>query len=482
MTVTMLPHDRYGTRTNRRGLQFWLFAAIALLCGLALRLWYIHHVPRIGGDTLIYGDIAKNWLRHGIYGLTDLTPHAAGPRPTIIRLPGYPLFLAICFRLFGMEHYTAVMYAQTAIDLLGCLTLAALAGRLFGDRAALAVLWLAALCPFTSNYVAAPLTETLSLACITASFYALERWRAAGANFNRWLWILASALSYAILLRPEQGLLSASIVPAMLWIALRQRSGSPQTGILPAAAPVLAACLCILLPFIPWTIRNERTFHLFQPLAPRYATDPGETVPFGFQRWYRTWAIEYADTENIYWNYDSNDLDIKLIPPRAFDTPDQQARVRALILDYNQTDNATPDFDARWNAIAEERTRANPLRYYVFLPVARTLDMAFRPRTEMLGLPTDWWQWSQHPKDSRKVLALGVINFIYFALAAWGLWRWKRSGWREHAPLAIAMIATILLRCALLLTLDNSEQRYTLEFFPVLLVWAGGIFSRFRSV
>ena len=451
MTVTMLPHDRDGARTNIPGLQFWLFAAIALLCGLTLRLWYIHHVPRVAGDTLIYGDIAKNWLQHGIYGLTDLTPNATGPRPTIIRLPGYPLFLAICFRLFGMEHYTAVMVAQTAIDLLGCLTLAALAGRLFGDRAALAVLWLAALCPFTSNYVAAPLTETLSLACITASLYALERWRAAGANFNRWLWILAATLSYAILLRPEQGLLTASIVPAMLWIALRQRSRSPRTGIIHAAAPVLAACLCILLPFIPWIIRNERTFHLFQPLAPRYATDPGETVPFGFQRWYRTWAIEYADTENIYWNYDSNDLDIKLIPPRAFDTPDQQARVRALILDYNQTDNATPEFDARWNAIAEERIRANPLRYYVLLPVARTLDMAFRPRTEMLGLPTEWWQWSQHPKDSARVLALGSHQLHLLcagrlgpvAMEAPGLARTRPPGDRHdrHHPSPLCPVA-----------------------------------------
>jgi len=31
------------------------------------------------------------------------------------------------------------------------------------------------------------------------------------------------------------------------------------------------------------------------------------------------------------------------------------------------------------------------------------------------------------------------------------------------------------LRCALLLTLDNSEPRYTLEFFPVLLVWCGAV-------
>jgi hypothetical protein len=465
---------------NSRGLQFWLSVTVALAFGLALRLWYIHHVPRVTGDTLIYGDIAKNWLQHGVYGLSDYTQGAVRLHPTIIRLPGYPIFLAIAFRLFGMEHYTAVMYAQTAIDLLGCLILAALAGRLFGRRAALAVLWLAVLCPFISNYVAAPLTETLSLFCITLAFYALERWRAAGADFNSWLWIISAALGYAILLRPEQGLLAAAIVPAMLWIALRQRPA--RAGILQSAIPVLIACLCIVLPLLPWTIRNYRTFHLFQPLAPRYATDPGETVPFGFQRWYRTWAIDYADTENIYWNYDTVDLDIKLLPPRAFDSPAQQALTRDLILDYNQTDNATPAFDARRDAIAQDRIRAHPFSYHVLLPVARLFDMVFRPRTEMLGLPTQWWQWNQHPKQSAQVLALGVINFIYFALGACGLWRWKRSGWREHAPLAVAMIAFILLRCALLLTLDNSEQRYTLEFYPILLVWSGAIFTRFRNV
>ena len=40
------------------------------------------------------------------------------------------------------------------------------------------------------------------------------------------------------------------------------------------------------------------------------------------------------------------------------------------------------------------------------------------------------------------------------------------------------MAASILLRCALLLTLDNSEPRYTLEFYPLLLVWAGALFAR----
>jgi hypothetical protein len=38
------------------------------------------------------------------------------------------------------------------------------------------------------------------------------------------------------------------------------------------------------------------------------------------------------------------------------------------------------------------------------------------------------------------------------------------------------MAASIILRAALLLTIDNSEPRYTLEFFPILFVLAGALF------
>jgi hypothetical protein len=40
------------------------------------------------------------------------------------------------------------------------------------------------------------------------------------------------------------------------------------------------------------------------------------------------------------------------------------------------------------------------------------------------------------------------------------------------------MMGFVLLRCAVLLTLDNSEPRYTLEFFPVFFVWAALVAAR----
>lgn len=452
--------------------QFW----VALAIGLALRLLFILHAPRIAGDTFIYGDIAKNWMHHGVYGFAE---SASGvPIPTLIRLPGYPLFLALCFKLFGEDQYSAVMLAQCLIDLGTCILLAALARRVFGSRAGMVVLWLAALCPFTANYAASPLTETLTLASIVVAFYALERWRTEATLWNRWLWVIALALAYSVLLRPEQGLLPAAILPAMAWLALRREPRS----LLTAGGPILAVALCILLPLIPWTVRNWRTFHVIQPLVPRNATDPGELVPTGFNRWYRTWAIDFASTEEVYWNWNTTTIHIDDIPTRAFDTEEQYNRVEALLNQYNETSNATPSLDVAFAALAEERISDDPMRYYLALPLARLANMALRPRVDMMEIKLEWWKWSPHPTQTIFAFAYGLLNLAYFVLGGIGLWRWWHRRWDGHTALGWSLLAFFILRCALLLTLDNSEPRYTIEFFPLLMLWAGAIYSNgFKS-
>jgi hypothetical protein len=510
--------------SSRYGFRLW--APTALLAGLLLRLWFVMYQPCVAGDTFLYGDLAKNLLQHGTYGFTinGPPPRSIEVPPTRNRLPGYPLFLAACFRLFGVDHYRAVMYVQLAADLLTCCLAAALAGRLFGRRARLPVLWLAALCPFTASYVAAPLTETLVLTTIALAFYAFARWQDAGAAFNRWLWLLALALAASILLRPDQGLLAAAILPAMLWRSLASRQQTPGLGgpSFPAsservgyraqrdrtyhsrlaqraaqiartrsALPVLTAALVVLLPLVPWTLRNWRTFHVIQPLAPLYANDPGELAPLGFARWYRTWAIEYSSTYDVYWNLNGDRIELASIPQRAFAAASPQAsaslraRTAALLADYNLTTVDTPAIDARFAALASERVRAHPVLYYLGLPLARLANMALRPRTEMMPIPLEWWHWSQHPAQTAFAAAYAALNLAYFAVALVGLYAWERRRWRSPTPpapaareLAFAMAASILLRALLLLTIDNSEPRYTLEFFPILFIWIGALFAK----
>jgi len=459
---------------EKRQTKVWVWVGLALVVGLALRLYFVLESPRILNDTLMYGDIAKNLLLHHVYGFTVTN---GPPRATLIRVPGFPLFLAACFEVFGIGNYQPILYLQIIFDLASCLLAGDLARRLFGDRAGIMALWLAAVCPFTANYVAAALTETLTLLCIVVAFYAMQRWYEGGLGFNRWLWVVAASLAFALLVRPEQGLLAAAVVPAMLWMAWWQShplhkaamDGAPRRLL-----PVVVAAVCVVLPLVPWAVRNERTFHVFEPLAPRYATDPNERPPLGFQRWYRTWAIEFTSTENVYWNYDGADISIADLPNRAFDSQAEYDRVEELLRVYNANDNATLELDRAFDQLAQQRIDANPIRYYVALPVARLLNMLLRPREEMMGYGLEWWRFHYYGQQTVFAVFYGGLNLAYFVLGGAGLWRLRRRGY----PVVVwSMAAYVALRCALLLTLDNSEPRYTLELFPILFVWGSAAWA-----
>jgi len=286
----------------------WFFLCVTL-AALALRLFFVFKFPSIYGDSLVYGDIAKNWMNHGIYGLST----GQGVHPTLIRLPGYPAFLALIFSVAGQEHYTAVMIAQALIDTNTCLVIAALALELMNARAAKAAYLLAALCPFTAAYTAAPLTETVAIwATAHALYYGVRGIRALQSepgNRGLMLWLLAGVWTAAgILFRPDGGIVLAALAAGLVMLSVRSKPGRP---VLLAGVVLVASSVA---PLAPWTVRNWRTFHVIQPLAPRYANDPGDFVPRGFNRWIKTWIVDYVSVHEIYWRGETDTIDADLLP------------------------------------------------------------------------------------------------------------------------------------------------------------------------
>src|SRR5258708_14139849 len=93
-----------------------IFVTVVTLAALALRLFFVFRFPHVAGDTFIYGDIAKTWLHHGVYGFTE----NGLVRPTLIRLPGYPAFLAGIFSLFCQGPYRAVLITPAATHSNAC--------------------------------------------------------------------------------------------------------------------------------------------------------------------------------------------------------------------------------------------------------------------------------------------------------------------------------------------------------------------------
>ena len=436
---------------------------MAITAGAVLRIWMLKQFFEVNGDSLIYGGIAKNLLLHGRYALTVGTGETY---PTLIRLPGYPLFLAVCFKLFGMENYASAAWVQIALELAGCLLLADMVRRIapvrIGEGAAHCALWLAALCPFTAIYAANPLAEAPTLFVLTLAMWAAVRFQ------DRPGWgpalVFTLAVTYAALLRPDGALVALAFAPAMVGAA-----GMRENFLGSRSRTLRIAVVCVLLalaPFAAWTWRNWRVFRVVEPLAPRYATDPGEDVHAGWQSWVKTWCLDFVSTYQIYWNVPGDVLDVAKLPTRAFDSPAQYSETEALAADYNKNGFAlTPEIDSRFGRLAAERTAAHPLRTHVLLPLGRMADMWLRPRVENLPIDLDWWVYRHHYAETRFSWFYAGLNALYLALGIAGLCLRPR--------LWVSMLAYILLRSALLATIEAPEARYTLEGFPILFALGG---------
>jgi hypothetical protein len=180
----------------------------------------------------------------------------------------------------------------------------------------------------------------------------------------------------------------------------------------------------------------------------------------------KTWCLDFVSTYDIYWNVPGSTLDVSKLPSRAFDSPTQYAQTAALAAAYDDNgQELSPALDAKFGQLAEARIAADPVRYYLWLPLGRMADMWLRPRVENLNIDLDWWVYSHHYAETRFSWAYAALNAAYLLLAFVGLcfrpryWMW--------------MALYFALRSALLTTIEAPEARYTLECFPMIFALAG---------
>ena len=470
---------------------------VALAAGFCLRLFFVLRYPANSGDTVLYEQMATNWLNHHVYAMNvygQITP-------VDLRMPGYPAFLATMYAVTGRTGPDArlwVMLAQAAVDLLTCLLVAGLAAILLlmvNERnrprsVFLAALWLAALCPFTANYVAVPLTEVFATFFTTAALLPLCLLVGRVRN-NGWLfvkknwrlandyWYLAGSAAFLVgmgtLFRPETPLLLAAfwIVLGVILVSQHEIKRWMRTAV--------AMGLISAMPLAPWAIRNAVTLHELQFLAPKNSNLPGELVPYGFMSWEKTWLYRFRDVYLVPWKLNDEAINVDDIPARAFDTPEEKARVAAILEPYNEDLTLTPEEDAAFAQLARQRTVRHPLRTYVWLPAARAVTLWFTPRIELLPVSGAVFPLKQSWQDDRidqcATVGLFLLNLLYLALAACGAIRlWLCSS--SVRPAVALLIVFVLSRTAFLTTLETPEPRYVLVCFPALMALAAQLFLR----
>jgi hypothetical protein len=457
--------------------------ALAALAGLALRFFFVLKLPVTdSGDAPFYIELAWNWLKKGVYGAVV----EGQLMPLDTRVPGYPVFLAAIFRVAGNSS-RAVLLTQAIVDLATCFVVALIAARLTPEvsrrRVALAGLWLAALCPFTANYTAVVLTETLvTFLTALATLLLVEAQVGETAvtpifgrgGFSPWF-LGGVVVGFGALVRPETPLLllAMGLVLVAKWWRPVNWTKLVRTGVLMGIG--------LLLPLLPWAARNWHSLHHVQFLTPRYIQMPDDFAPIGFNAWTGTWLWRFRDVYLTLWRLNSEEIAIGSIPAQAFDTPQERGQVADMLDSYNYTLTLSREQDAEFGAIARERTANHPLRTYVKIPLLRSLTMWFTPRVELLPnsspLRPVRSEWEDDRLDFLVTLGMALVNATYIVLALAGVWIVRGR------PGVALLIVFILVRTAYIASfIETPEPRYVLECFPALLALAAQAFGARRQL
>jgi hypothetical protein len=561
----------------------WLiaFAVLVFIAG-TFRIYVAHWLPNDSPDDgRVYAQMARNVLEQHVYSHDPAPPF----NPSLIRLPGYPLFLASIYSVFGHGNNGAVRMIQALIDTATCALIALLAFCWQPDEkkkraTALTALALAAICPFTTIYAATILTEVLTnfllVALLLAATFALRgtsTTEVTGEDKRKkpkaallW-WAVAGLIGgVAVMMRPDAGLFLAAVGITLgvtgIWSAVaipiyreRHRFGSNDDPdnpkrrrrfALPAHSKVVASrVLCygatfsvaFVLVLTPWTIRNLRVFHVFQPLAPQHAEMPGEFVPRGYLLWVRSWLDDQKYVAEFLWPLEVEPIDVDELPESAFDSPEEKKRVAALLDKYNKPDESensdangataeptpspapapaetpgprstksnstttptpdenseeedesdetdqeqsnvemTPEIDAGFMQVARDRIARHPFRYHVWLPLKRAKTMWFDTHSQYWPFEGELLPLDDLDYDIHQQFWLPLfagLTAIYTLVGLAGGWVLWRARKFEARQWLLLVALAIGLRLVLFSSLENPEPRYVVEFFPILSVLGG---------
>jgi hypothetical protein len=222
---------------------------------------------------------------------------------------------------------------------------------------------------------------------------------------------------------------------------------------------------------------------------------------------------------------DERPIHVSDFPARAFDSTEERERVAALLEKYNhapdeeetaededtsaaddQSDDGvgeeesedgapeeepeqeeppapedinvemTPDVDAGFAQLGQERRARSPFRYYVVMPLKRARTLWFDTHSQYYPFEGELLPLKDLDYDIHQQYWLPLfagLTFIYSLLGViggWLLWRSRHGDTRRWLLLAALLI---FLRVGFFATLENPEPRYVVEVFPFLIILAG---------
>lgn len=233
---------------------------IIAVAGLLLRLalwWFNHDAPPQVGDAQDYDGIATRLVERGEFV-------SQSGRPTSIRPPLYPAFVASIYRLAGVHNYAAVYAIQSLLNLATTWLVYRLGSAAYDRRVGAYAAVIFGFYPTFLAYEHLLLTEVLGTFLLTAATLALVLGRA------RTDWRLAAAAGVLFGLAALTRSATLLLMPFLaVWILFSWPESLGRRFV--TATVVIAAFAAVIA---PWSYRNTRvqgTFTMIDVMGGRNA-------------------------------------------------------------------------------------------------------------------------------------------------------------------------------------------------------------------
>ncbi len=226
---------------------FWLAVVVRLVAAFCLNYYLADIAKR---DYLIAGDADGYWqLAEKIVAGEEFSLYT--PPRQVMRMPAFPAILAVSISLFGTSQAAARLFLAllTSVAIFPAFWLAA---RHHSKPAGMVAALIIALMPLYIGFSVLILSEILFATCILFNIWALSRWLDTDDPKEAFLWAAIAGLlaSIAIYIRPSWLLFPPGLIIALILFSksfFRKR-----------LLQSIVMLICMLLPLIPWGIRNQQ--------------------------------------------------------------------------------------------------------------------------------------------------------------------------------------------------------------------------------
>ena len=144
----------------------------------------------------------------------------------------------------------------------------------------------------------------------------------------------------------------------------------------------------------------------------------------------------------------------------------------------------TPELDAGFAQIANERIARRPFRYYLQLPLRRAHALWFNTHSDFYPFNGDALPLNS-PENTRAenfwLPIFAVLVGIYTVLGAGGLFLLAVNGGFNERAWVLMVVLIFTTRLVLFSMAVSVEPRYVVEFFPILAATGAIAIMNFRS-